>query len=75
MALHGGGHLELKKAQGEFLGTLWHSSGEMDRYHTRKNQLSAILFQVPVFFFSNALAPVPSSESTTKDHLPLVNYQ
>ena len=26
------------------------ASGEMSRYHSWKNQLSAILFQVPVFF-------------------------
>ena len=53
MALHGGGYLELKKnAQGGFLGHLRNSSGEMSMYHSWKNQLSAILFQVQ----PNALA-------------------
>ena len=51
MALHGGGHLKLKKnTHGGFLGTLRHSSGEMSRYHSWKNQLSVILFQVQCFY-------------------------
>ena len=51
MALHGGGHLELKKMhKGDFWGLFRIRLGGMSRYHSRKNQLSAILFQVPVFF-------------------------
>ena len=51
MALHGGGHLELKKMHmGEFWGLFGIRLGRCPGIIPEKNQLSAILFQVPVFF-------------------------
>ena len=51
MALHGGGHLELKKMhKGDFWGIFGIRLGRCPGIIPEKNQLSAILFQVPVFF-------------------------
>ena len=51
MALHGGGHLELKKMhKGDFWGLFGIRLGRCPGIIPEKNQLSAILFQVPLFF-------------------------
>ena len=51
MALHGGGHLELNKMhKGDFWDIFGIRLGRCPGIIPEKNQLSAILFQVPVFF-------------------------
>ena len=51
MALHGGGHLEFKKMhKGDFWGLFGIRFERCPGVIPEKNQLSAILLQVPVFF-------------------------
>ena len=51
MALHGGGYLEFKKThKGDFWGLFGIRLGKCPGIIPEKNQLSSILFQVPVFF-------------------------